>query len=99
MSALFADLAALLRCIIERIAYFTPLAVLDELEFRLVLMSALVWILTAAAGPRAWCFWAAILFTALLVYPALHQAYLSALEPTLLTVTREIMLHGFAGIL
>jgi hypothetical protein len=84
---------------IDRIAYFTPLAVIDELEFRLVVMSALAWLLTAAGLRRPWCFWAAILVTALVIYPALHLAYLSALEPTPLTVAREIMLHGFAGIL
>jgi hypothetical protein len=51
------------------------------------------------AGRRAWCFWTAILVTALLVYPALHQAYLSALVRTPLTVLCEITLHGGAGIL
>src|SRR6266446_260315 len=83
---------------LNRIAYFTPLAVLEEVESRLVLMSALVWILTVLAGPRAWCFWAAIMVTAMLFYPALHVAYLSALAPTPLTVVREIMLHSGAGI-
>jgi hypothetical protein len=85
--------------VLERIAYLAPLAVMDELAFRLIVMSALVWILTVMAGPRAWCFWVAILCTALVVYPALHQAYLSTLVPTPLTVAREIMLHGGAGIL
>jgi hypothetical protein len=82
-----------------RIAYFIPLAVADELVFRLVLMSLLVWLFTAVAGLHARCFWMAILGTALLIYPALHQPYLSALVPTPLTVLREIMLHGGAGIL
>jgi hypothetical protein len=84
---------------IDRIAYFTPLVLLEELEFRLVLMSALVWILAATVGPRAWCFWAAILSTALLFYPLLHRSYLSALAPTALTVLRAIMLQGAAGTL
>src|SRR5690242_12247763 len=82
---------------IDRIVYFTPLAVADELIFRLVAMSLLVWTLTAVAGRRSWCFWAAILGTALLIYPALHPVYLSSLELTPSTVLREIMLHGGAG--
>jgi len=84
---------------IDRIGYFAPLAVADELIFRLVVMSLLVWALVSAAGQRAWCFWGAILGTALLVYPALHQTYLSSLVLTPLSVLREITLHGGAGIL
>jgi hypothetical protein len=62
---------------IDRIAYFVPRAAIDELEFRLILMSALIWFLVAVAGrPRAGYFWAAIICVALVAYPALHQAYL-----------------------
>lgn len=84
---------------LDRVAYFAPLAMNDELMFRLVVMSALVWVLVAVAGKRDWCYWAAILITALVVYPALHPAYLSVLTPSMPTFTREITLHGAAGIL
>lgn len=84
---------------VARIAFFAPLSVVEELLFRLVMMSSLVWFLTTIVGQRAWCFWVAILVTALLVYPAFHLAYLEALVPAPLTVMREIVLHGAAGIL
>ncbi|MER8749460.1 hypothetical protein NKH57_09295 [Mesorhizobium sp. M1050] len=84
---------------LERIAHFARLAVLDELEFRLVAMSIIAWLLVSVAGKQAWCFWAAILLTALVVFPAFHLPYLSALTPSFPTALREIMLHGGAGIL
>ncbi|RUZ81168.1 hypothetical protein EN943_01765 [Mesorhizobium sp. M7A.F.Ca.US.006.01.1.1] len=84
---------------VERIAFFAPKAIFDELKFRLIAVSVLVWILTTMAGRRGWCFWIAIIFTALVIYPVFQHGYLSTLAPTPLTVLREIMLHGGAGIL
>lgn len=54
---------------LHRLAYFVPLVVADEVKLRLVLMSTLVWMLTSIAGRRPWCFWVAILGTALLIIP------------------------------
>lgn len=84
---------------VQRIATFGPLAVLEEIEFRLVVMSLLVWVLTTFAGRQAWCYWSAILITALLAYPAFHPAYLSTLAIAPATILREVALHGGAGVL
>lgn len=82
-----------------RIAYFAPFVVIEELIYRLAAMTACVWLLTKIFGPQAWCYWAAILISAVILYPAAHHAYLAALVPGALTVTREILLHGGAGVL
>ncbi|AZO53855.1 MULTISPECIES: CPBP family glutamic-type intramembrane protease [unclassified Mesorhizobium] len=95
-TALVAGSSALLRI---AIASFAPHAVVDELVFRLVAMSALAWLLTALLGLRPLAFWIAIVITALVIYPAARHAYLAKLTPSLLTMMREIMLHGGAGIL
>lgn len=85
---------------LRRIFFFTPLAVVDEVVYRLVLMSAVVWLLTLIVGkPRSWCYWAAILASALVFYPAGHWGYLATLDPGPLTWAREIGLHGAAGVL
>ena len=83
----------------QRIVLFTPFAIADDLIFRLGAMSAVSWVLVLIAGKRDWCFWAAILVTALIIYPLAHYSYLAGLEPSLASVMREIMLHGGAGIL
>jgi hypothetical protein len=82
-----------------RIAYFAPQALLDELEFRLIAMSALAWLLTALLGLRPLAYWIAILVTALVIYPISQHTYLATLAPSFLTIAREILLHGGAGIL
>jgi hypothetical protein len=84
---------------LERIVGFAPLVLMDELEFRLVLVSALVWILGVIAGKRVWCVPVAIGLSALVAYPALHHAYLASLSFTPLVISREILLHGAAGVL
>jgi hypothetical protein len=84
---------------LQRIAYFIPAVIFDEVVFRLILVSALVWLLGMVAGLRALCFWAAIVFAAVVAYPAFHLSYLASLSLTPLTVSREILLHGAAGVL
>jgi hypothetical protein len=85
---------------VQRIAFFAPRAVLDELIFRLILTSATAWLLVLVVGkPQPWCFWTAILVSAFGFYPATHWAYLASLDPAPLTWLREIALHGGAGFL
>jgi hypothetical protein len=81
-----------------RIAIFLPGVIFDEFVFRLILVSAIAWGLVTLAGMHDWCFWTAIIFVALVAYPAFHLDYLQTLTPSALTVLREVMLHG-AGIL
>jgi hypothetical protein len=84
----------------QRIVYFARGALIDELEFRLVLMTALVWLFVTLAGSqRQWCYWASILLAALVAYPLAHWAYLAALQPGALAIAREVSLHGAAGAL
>jgi hypothetical protein len=79
----------------ERIIAFLPFAVLDELVFRLVLMTALVWIFTKLSDPRARRYWEAIVIVALIYLP-LHPGYLASLGPiTSMVATRELFLHVF----
>ena len=86
--------------VVERIVYFVPMAAIDELEFRLIVMSAVAWVFVAVAGSRAGSYWAAIVVVALVAYPALHPVYLASLAPFApLTISRELLLHGTAGVL
>ncbi|TGT72895.1 CPBP family intramembrane metalloprotease [bacterium M00.F.Ca.ET.159.01.1.1] len=84
---------------LQRIAIFTPLAVIEDIVFRLLLLSIVAWALVSIAGKHDWCYWAAILASALIFYPIAHYSYLSGLQPSFATVIREIMLHGGAGVL
>jgi hypothetical protein len=91
---------------VQRIALFVPLAVLDEIEFRLLLMSAVVWLLTISTegrdpvSPRRNLrFWVAIIAVAIIYLP-LHPTYLASLGPlTPMLASREVALHVAAGIL
>jgi len=86
--------------VVERIAYFTKAVLIDELVFRLVLMTVIVWLLVKFFGaPRGWFYWLAILVAALVANPVFHTAYLATLNVTALTVLRELVLHGAAGVL
>jgi hypothetical protein len=90
----------------QRIVLFAPLAMLDEIGFRLLLMSALAWLLTlpmAFGDPpspgRNLRFWVAII-TVAGIYLPLHPSYLASLGPlTPMVATREVALHLSAGIL
>jgi hypothetical protein len=83
----------------QRILFFAKAAVTDEVVFRLVLMTALVWLIAKLNGAiRSWCYWVAILVTAIIAYPLGHLVYLASLAPTILVAAREIALHGLAGI-
>jgi hypothetical protein len=85
--------------ILQRFMHFIPPVLFDEIAFRLVAMSAVAWLLVALAGRRDWCFRAAIVFVAFVAYPAFHSGYLASLSFTPLVVSREILLHGIAGLL
>jgi hypothetical protein len=83
-----------------QLAYFATFSALDEIEWRLIAMSLLVWLLAIFAGrPRAWCYWAALAIVAVVVFPCAHIAYFAALPRVPLTVVRELTLHGSAGML
>jgi Type II CAAX prenyl endopeptidase Rce1-like len=91
---------------VRRIAFFAPLAVLDEIEFRLLLMSTLVWLLTCrsrfsgpASSEQHFRVWTAIIAVAA-VYLPLHPSYVASLGPlSPVVVAREFALHISAGIL
>ncbi len=84
----------------ERIMWFARGALVDEMIFRLIALTALAWCLALMSGLRGGALaWPAILLTALVVYPLGSWAYLSALEPGALTALRELALHGAAGVL
>ena len=63
-----------------RLALYFPLAVLDEMVFRLVAMSTIAWLLLRVAGRhRDWCFWAAILFVMSVLSLCSASDYLASL--------------------
>ncbi len=84
----------------DRIAFFARGALLDEVFYRLLGLTAIVWCLarvTLWRGGRL--VWPAILLVAFVLYPVGNWAYFAALEPTALTALREVALHGAAGVL
>ena len=84
----------------ERLEFFARGSLADEIEFRLLALTAIAWGLagvTRSTGPKV--HWAAILLTALVVYPLGNWNYFRFLDPSALTVLREIALHGAAGVL
>ena len=84
----------------ERIMWFARGALVDEVIFRLIALTALAWCLALMTRLRGRALaWPVILLTALVVYPLGSWAYFSALEPGALTVLRELALHGAAGVL
>jgi hypothetical protein len=86
--------------VLQRLGIFAQGVVVEEVLFRLIIMSAVVWLLTTIAGaPRKWCYWAAILLVAFVVYPLFHRSYLASLDFTALVVLREVVLHGAVGVL
>jgi hypothetical protein len=82
---------------LDRIAYFAPRAVLDEILFRLLLLSALIRVLAGGARPppAARCWIAIVAGSA--IYLLFHPAWLATPEP--LVLAREAALHLSAGIL
>ena len=84
----------------ERLAFFARGALLDELEYRLIALTALAWGLASLAKrPAPAAIWAAIVLTALVVYPLGNWSYFRALDPTVMSLLRELALHGGAGVL
>jgi len=82
----------------ERIAVFVPLVVVDELVYRLCLVSLLAWVL--GAGRRnATAIRISIVVTAL-AYVVLHLRLVTGGGPlTPILATRELALHVTAGVL
>lgn len=84
----------------ERLLFFARGALLDELEYRLIALTAIAWgLANAAKRPMPAASWAAIVLTALVVYPLGNWAYFSGLDPNAMTFLREVALHGGAGVL
>ena len=84
----------------ERIVWFARGALVDELLYRLIGLTAIAWCLAQVTPWRGGVLvWPAILLAAFALYPAGNWAYFAALEPGPLTVLREIALHGAAGVL
>lgn len=85
---------------LSQLAQLIPLSALDEILWRGLMVSALIWVAVILAGhPYRWCYWMAIAAVALDAWPMTHLSYFAALTWTPLTVTRELMIHGGAGIL
>jgi hypothetical protein len=83
-----------------RLLFHARGALLDEIAYRLIALTALAWALASLVKRRApGVHWAAIVLTALVVYPLGNMAYFRSLDPTAITVLRELALHGGAGVL
>ena len=84
----------------ERLLFHARGALLDELAYRLVALTAIACgVATLVRQPARNAVWAAILLTALVVYPLGNWSYFRTLDPSALTVLREMALHGGAGVL
>jgi len=83
-----------------RIAWHTRGALFDEALYRLVLLTSLAWLIARYTGWRdGRAVWPAILVVALVCYPLGNWAYFAGLDWSALTVVRELLLHGGAGVL
>lgn len=90
--------------VLPRVLGYVPLVLEDELIYRLIIVSAVVWMLArplppARRGAARWPWWVAIGLAALVAYPLGHLAYLCSLPPGALTAMRELVEHGGAGLL
>ena len=84
----------------ERLLFHARGSLVDELVYRLIALTAIAWGLARLArGTRSKVLWAAILLAALVVYPLGNWAYFQSLDPSAMTVLRELALHGSAGVL
>lgn len=84
----------------SRIALHARGALVDEVIYRLIGVTAIAWccaLVSRLRGPAL--AWPAILFAALIAYPLGTWDYFSALEPGAMTVLRALALHGAAGVL
>lgn len=80
-----------------RLLTIALLVVRDEVVLRLFVLGGLVWLFGRRAGAAGQ--WLAILLTALIAWPLLSRGYVASLDLSTLTIVREIILHGAAGIL
>lgn len=86
--------------VLSRIALHAQAALLEEIEYRLIALTGLAWLIARYTGWRdARAVWPAILLVALVLYPLSLWDYFRALDWSGLTVTRELMLDGGAGML
>jgi hypothetical protein len=84
----------------ERLQFFARGALLDELEYRLIALTAIAWALAnLMRRPAPAAQWAAILIAAFVAYPLGNWNYFRVLDPTAMTLLREVALHGGAGVL
>ena len=86
--------------LVQRLARFVPGALLDEVEYRLIALTAICWLLAGLTGRRGPALhWPSILLVAFVVYPLGAWGYFQQLHWSSLTVAREVVLHGGAGML
>ena len=83
-----------------RLAHYLRGAAIDEVQFRLIAMTGLIWLLShmPKAGGK-WQHWTSLSLAALVVYPLMNMNYISYLDWSVLTFARELVLHGGAGML
>jgi hypothetical protein len=78
-------------------------ALVDELTYRLIALTAIAWTLANLARDHPLVAtgvdWAAIVLTALVIYPLGNWNYFRVLDPSAMTLLREVALHGAAGVL
>ena len=84
----------------QRLGRFVPGAMLDEIEYRLIALTASCWLLAVLTGRRGRAlYWPSILLVAFVIYPLAASGYFRELHWSGLTVAREVVLHGGAGTL
>lgn len=84
----------------SRIWQFAGGAFFDEIEFRLIALTGLAWLIARSTGWRdARAVWPAILAVALVLYPLGTWGYFGTLDWSGMTVARELLLHCGAGVL
>ena len=83
-----------------RIAVFARGALFDEIWFRLIALTGLAWLIARGTGWRdGRAVWPAILAVAVVLYPLGTWEYFRTLDWSGMTVAREVLLHGGAGVL
>jgi len=81
-----------------RLVLFMRGSLLDELALRLVALPLTIWTIMALTGRRgSLAAWPAILLVSCVFWPIWASAYMRDLEPSALTLTREVVLHMGAG--
>ena len=85
---------------VDRLLLFARGALIDEVELRLVALTVIAWgIANLFRTGDGRVHRAAILLVAFVIYPLASWNYFRFLDPSALTILREVALHGAAGTL